>query len=31
MKRGALNANAIAVARIRVGNNSGSHTGIHEY
>ena len=31
MKRGALNANAMAVARMRVGNSSGSHTGIHEY
>jgi hypothetical protein len=30
-KRGALNANAIPVARMRVGNNSGSHTAIHEY
>jgi len=31
IKRGALNANAIPVARMRVGNNSGSQTDIHEY
>ena len=31
MKRGALNTNAMPVARTRVGNSSGSHTGIHEY
>ena len=31
MSRGALKANAIAVARRWVGNSSGSQTGIHEY
>ena len=31
MKRGALNAKASAVARKRVGNSSGSQTGIQEY
>src|SRR5262249_28661818 len=31
MKRGALNTKAMPVPRERVGNNSGSHTGIHEY
>src|SRR6516225_9371356 len=31
MKRGALNENAIPVARERVGNNSGSQTAIQEY
>src|SRR5258708_38607998 len=30
MKRGMLKPNAAAVARRRVGNNSGSHAGIHE-
>ena len=28
---GALNTNAMPVARIRVGKSSGSHTGIQEY
>ena len=31
MKRGALNTKAMPVPRERVGNSSGSHTGIHEY
>jgi hypothetical protein len=31
MKRGALKTKAMAVPRDRVGNSSGSHTGIHEY
>src|SRR5438552_1617218 len=31
MKRGALNTNAMPVARILVGKSSGSHTGIQEY
>ena len=31
MKRGVLKQNAAPVARILVGNSSGSHTGIHEY
>ncbi len=31
MKRGPLNTKAMPVARMRVGNCSGSHTAIHEY
>jgi hypothetical protein len=31
MKRGALKTEAMAVPHDRVGNSSGSHTGIHEY
>ena len=31
MKRGVLKAKAMPVARTRVGNSSGSHTGIQEY